>query len=108
MLWLIVEALDYDSYDSVANAVNSFNLSNSPLQSSQAERLQVNMTDLEQNSQEAQALLKTSERPKRRALAVHIVALCGAAALAGAALASRAGPNDLAVTGLARTGGHSP
>ena len=63
------------------------------------------MTDLELQSQETEALLKTSERPKKRALAIQIVALCGTAALAGAALASRAGPNDLAVTGLARTGG---
>ena len=61
------------------------------------------MDDLEQNSQETVALLKTSERPKKRALAIQIVALCGTAALAGAALASRARPNDLAVTGLART-----
>ena len=64
-----------------------------------------NMTDLELQSQETEALLKTSERPKhKRALAIHIVALCGTAALAGAALASRAGPRDVAVTGLARTG----
>ena len=63
------------------------------------------MTDLELQSQETEALLKTSERPKhKRALAIHIVALCGTAALAGAALASRAGPRDVAVTGLARTG----
>ena len=61
------------------------------------------MADLELQSQETVALLKTSERPKKRALAVQLVALCGAAALAGAALASRAGPRDVAVTGLART-----
>ena len=61
------------------------------------------MTDLELQSQETEALLKTSERPKhKRALAIQIIALCGAAALAGAALASRAGANDVAVTGLAR------
>ena len=60
------------------------------------------MTDLELQSQETEALLKTSERPKKRALAIQLVALCGAAALAGAALASRAGANDVAVTGLAR------
>ena len=59
------------------------------------------MTDLELQSQETKALLKTSERPKKRALAIQLVALCGAAALAGAALASRAGANDVAVTGLA-------
>ena len=63
------------------------------------------MTDLELQSQETQTLLKTSERPKKRALAIQIVALCGAAALAGAALASRAGANDVAVTGLARADG---
>ena len=62
------------------------------------------MTDLELQSQETEALLKTSERPKKRALAIQIVALCGAAALAGAALASRAGANDVVVTGLARKG----
>ena len=61
------------------------------------------VTDLEQNSQETVALLKTSERPKKRALAIQIIALCGSAALAGAALASRAGPRDVTVTGLART-----
>lgn len=44
------------------------------------------MTDLELQSQETEALLKTSERPKKRALAIQLVALCGAAALAGAAL----------------------
>lgn len=61
--------------------------------------------DLElQGLGETDALLKTSERPKRRALAVQLVALCGAAALAGAALASRAGANDVVVTGLARKG----
>ena len=55
--------------------------------------------DLElQSLGETDVLLKTSERPKKRALAIQIVALCGAAALAGAALASRAGPHDLAVT----------
>ena len=63
------------------------------------------MTDLELQSQETEALLKTSERPKKRALAIQLVALCGAAALAGAAFASRAGPHDLAVTGLARADG---
>ena len=52
------------------------------------------MTDLELQSQETEALLKTSERPKKRALAIQIIALCGAAALAGAALASRAGPQS--------------
>ena len=62
------------------------------------------MTDLELQSQETEALLKTSERPKKRALAIQIIALCGGAALAGAALASRAGPHDLTVTGLARKG----
>ena len=41
------------------------------------------MTDLELQSQETEALLKTSERPKKRALAIQIVALCGTAALAG-------------------------
>ena len=52
--------------------------------------------DLElQGLGETDALLKTSERPKKRALAIQIVALCGAAALAGAALASRAGPRDV-------------
>jgi hypothetical protein len=62
------------------------------------------MTDLELQSQETEALLKTSERPKhKRALAIQIIALCGGAALAGAALASRAGPRDVTVTGLART-----
>ena len=60
------------------------------------------MTDLEQNSQETVALLKTSERPKKRALAIQLVALCGAAALAGAALASSAGSRDVVVTRLAR------
>ena len=63
------------------------------------------MTDLELQSQETEALLKTSERPKKRALAIQIIALCGAAALAGAALASRAGANDVVVTGLARADG---
>ena len=63
------------------------------------------MTDLELQSQETEALLKTSERHKKRALAIQLVALCGAAALAGAALASRAASRDVAVTGLARTGG---
>ena len=63
------------------------------------------MADLELQSQETEALLKTSERPKKRALAIQLVALCGAAALAGAALASRAASRDVAVTGLARTGG---
>ena len=63
------------------------------------------MKDLEQNSQETEALLKTRERPKKRALAIQIIALCGAAALAGAALASRAGANDVVVTGLARADG---
>ena len=58
------------------------------------------MSDLELQSQETEALLKTSERPKKRALAIQLVALCGAAALAGAALASRAGANDVVVTGL--------
>ena len=58
------------------------------------------MTDLELQSQETEALLKTSERPKKRALAIQIIALCGAAALAGAALASRAGPREVAVTTL--------
>ena len=62
------------------------------------------MADLELQSQETVALLKTSERPKKRALAIQLVALCGAAALAGAALASRAGANDVVVTGLARKG----
>ena len=63
------------------------------------------MTDIELQSQEAEsdALLKKRARPKKRALAIHIVALCGTAALAGAALASRAGPRDVTVTGLART-----
>ena len=42
--------------------------------------------DLELQSQETEALLKTSERPKKRALAIQIIALCGGAALAGAAL----------------------
>ena len=43
--------------------------------------------DLElQSLGETDALLKTSERPKKRALAIQIIALCGAAALAGAAL----------------------
>ena len=56
------------------------------------------MTDLELQSQETEALLKTSERPKKRALAIQLVALCGAAALAGAALASRAGANEVVVT----------
>ena len=55
------------------------------------------MTDLELQSQETEALLKTSERPKKRALAIQLVALCGAAALAGAALASRAASRDVAV-----------
>ena len=55
------------------------------------------MTDLELQSQETQTLLKTSERPKKRALAIQIVALCGAAALAGAALASSAGSRDVVV-----------
>ena len=55
------------------------------------------MADLELQSQETQTLLKTSERPKKRALAIQIIALCGAAALAGAALASRAGPHEGAV-----------
>ena len=32
------------------------------------------MTDLELQSQETEALLKKSERPKQRALAIHIVA----------------------------------
>ena len=51
--------------------------------------------DLElQSLGETDALLKTSERPKKRALAIQIIALCGAAALAGAALASRAGPQS--------------
>ena len=46
--------------------------------------------DLElQSLGETDALLKTSERPKKRALAIQIIALCGAAALAGAALNSR-------------------
>lgn len=64
------------------------------------------MTDLELQSQETEALLKTSERPKKRALAIQLVALCGAAALAGAALASRAGGSrDVVVTGLARADG---
>ena len=64
------------------------------------------MTDLELQSQETEALLKTSERPKKRALAIQIIALCGAAALAGAALASRAGGSrDVVVTGLARADG---
>jgi hypothetical protein len=45
--------------------------------------------DLElQSLGETDALLKTSERPKKRALAIQIIALCGTAALAGAALAS--------------------
>ena len=48
------------------------------------------MTDLELQSQETEALLNRNERTKQRALAIHIVALCAAAALAGAALASRA------------------
>ena len=61
------------------------------------------MADLELQSQETAALLKTSERPKKRALAIQLVALCGAAALAGAALASRAGANDVVVTGLPAT-----
>jgi hypothetical protein len=85
----------------VANAVNSFNLSNS-LSSRQADLRVVKMDDLEQNSQETEALLKTSEKPKKRALALQIIALCGAAALAGAALASHAGSRDVVVTGLAR------
>jgi len=55
------------------------------------------MTDLELQSQETEALLKTSERHKKRALAIQLVALCGAAALAGAALASRAASRDVAV-----------
>ena len=58
------------------------------------------MTDLELQSQETEALLKTSERPKKRALVIQLVALCGAAALAGAALASRAGPRDVVVGSL--------
>ena len=90
------------SYDSGANAVNSFNQSTSP-QVFAHSRLHAKMTDLELQSQETEALLKTSERPKKRALAIQIVALCGAAALAGAALASRAGSHDVAVTSLART-----
>ena len=54
--------------------------------------------DLElQSLGETDALLKTSERPKKRALAIQIVALCGAAALAGAALASSAGSRDVVV-----------
>ena len=77
--------------------MNSFNLSNSPSSLRKQDAYAQKMTDLELQSQETDALLKTSERPKKRALAIQIVALCGAAALAGAALASRAGPNDLAV-----------
>ena len=64
------------------------------------------MTDLELQSQETESdalLSKKRARPKKRALAIQIIALCGAAALAGAALASRAGPRDVTVTGLART-----
>ena len=60
------------------------------------------MADLELQNQETQTLLKTNERPKKRALAIQLVALCGAAALAGAALASSAGSRDVAVTRLAR------
>ena len=60
------------------------------------------MADLELQSQETAALLKKSERPKKRALAIQLVALCGAAALAGAALASSAGSRDVVVTRLAR------
>ena len=83
---------------SVASAVNNFNQSTSPQVFANINAYTTKMTDLELQSQETEALLKTSERPKKRALAIQIIALCGAAALAGAALASRAGPRDVAVT----------
>ena len=61
------------------------------------------MTDLEHQLGETASLLNTREgTPKKRALALKIVALAG---LAGAALASRAGPYDVAVTSLASADG---